>query len=81
MKLGILVSDKSIFLKMKYNKYLRIMAATALVISIVQSTIKEKTPAKAEPIVTVALSTLDEPIKDGLKTKIFTIADKPKDIK
>jgi hypothetical protein len=81
MKLGILVSDKSIFLKMKYNKNLRIMAATALVISIVQLTIKEKTPAKAEPIVTVALSTLDEPIKDGLKTKIFTIADKPKDIK
>lgn len=81
MKLRILVSDKSIFLKMKYNKNLTIMAATALVISIVHLTKKEKTPAKAEPIVTVALSTLDEPIKDGLKTKIFTIADKPQDIK
>lgn len=57
------------------------MAATALVISIVHLTKKEETPAKAEPLATVALSTLEEPIKDGLKTKIFTIADKPQDIK
>lgn len=81
MKVEILVIDKSIFLTMKYNKNLKIAAVAVLMISTVHLTKNEKTPAKAEPIATVALSALDAPIKDGLKTKIFTIMDKPQDIK
>lgn len=64
---------------MKYTKKLTIVAIAYLAISIVHFSKSEQMHPEAEPLQTVALDAIDEPIKDGLKTKIFTIIDRHQD--
>nr|WP_315402024.1 hypothetical protein [uncultured Sphingobacterium sp.] len=66
---------------MKSNKSLKLATVAVLVISTVHITKTENASVQAEPVTPIALATLAEPIKDGLKTKIFTIVDYPQNPK